>query len=335
MKKLKIAQIGIGHDHAPEILRSIRQQSELFEVVGYALPEVEKDKFSDRLEWPCCQGLSLMTVEEILNDPTIEAVTVETEEVNLTNYALMAAKTGKHLHMDKPGGLDLASFEELIAVLKEKKLVFSLGYMYRYNPAIMQLMQDIRDGKLGDIYSVEAQMNCWHPAEKRQWLETFPGGMMFYLGCHLIDLIYRIQGEPVEVLPMNCCTGIDGVTSEDFGMAVLRYRNGVSFAKTCDVERGGFERRQLVVHGAKGTVELRPLEMQGNFEGQFTGIRRCTSTVWGDPGFHTSTEPCDRYDSMMEGFYRMTQGEMENPYSYNYELALYKLVLKCCGARIK
>ena len=335
MHKLRIAQIGIGHDHASEILRSIRKQADLFEVVGYALPETEQRKFADRLEWPCCQGLPLMTVDEILNDPGIEAVTVETEEISLTDYALMAARAGKHIHMDKPGGLDPVSFEELIFTVKEKKLVFSLGYMYRYNTAITQLMQDIRDGKLGEIYSVEAQMNCWHSAEKRQWLETFPGGMMFYLGCHLIDLIYRIQGEPVEVLPMNCCTGIEGVTSEDFGMAVLRYRNGVSFAKTCDVERGGFERRQLVVHGSKGTVELRPLEQYGNFPGQFTGVRRCASTVWVDPGFRTSTEPCDRYDSMMESFCRITRGEKENPYSYDYELALYKLIMKCCGVEEK
>ena len=331
MKKLRIAQIGIGHDHAMFILNSIRKQTDLFEVVGYALPEVEKVKFADRLNLPCCTELQQMTVEEILNDPTIEAVTVETEEVNLTNYALMAAKAGKHIHMDKPGGLSLETFEELIDTVKAKKLVFSLGYMYRYNPAILQLMQKIRDGELGEIYSVEAQMNCWHDPKKRQWMETFPGGMMFFLGCHLVELIYQIQGEPEEILPMNCCTGIDGVTSEDFGMVVLRYRNGVSFAKTCDVELGGFDRRQLVVTGSKGTVELRPLEMYVNSSEQLiTGMRTCNSTVWENPGVRTNVGTYDRYDAMMESFYQMAQGQKANPYSYDYELALYKLVLKCC-----
>ena len=119
MRKIRIAQIGIGHDHATEILRSIRQQTDIFEVVGLMVPDVEKEKFADRLNWPSCQGLKEMSLEEILNDPTIEAVAVETEEVNLTNYALMAAKAGKHMHMDKPGGLELSTFEELISVLKE------------------------------------------------------------------------------------------------------------------------------------------------------------------------------------------------------------------------
>lgn len=333
MKKIRIAQIGVGHDHAMEILRSIRCQNEFFEVVGYALPEIEKEKFQDR--YSSLNDLKEMTVEEILNDPTIEAVTIETEEVNLTNYALMAAKAGKHMHMDKPGGLVEKDFEELIDIVKQKRLAFSLGYMYRHNPAVRELMENIQSGKLGDIISVEAHMNCWHPVEKRQWLEAFPGGMMFFLGCHLIDLIYRIQGEPEEVLAMNCSTGADGVTAEDFGMAVLRYPHGVSFAKTCDVEMGGFERRQLVVTGTKGTVELRPLEAYGNFEGQYTGVRVCASENWHDPGYRTTTRPEDRYDRMMRVFAKIVRGEMENPYSYDYELKLYKLVLRCCGVNVQ
>ena len=47
-----------------------------------------------------------MTLEEILNDPTIEAVTVETEEIHLTKYAIMAAEHGKMIHMEKPEAVE-------------------------------------------------------------------------------------------------------------------------------------------------------------------------------------------------------------------------------------
>ncbi len=331
MKKLKVAQIGLGHDHAMSAFNSMLKQSELFELACYSLPDVEKEKFPDRMQQAAKAGVPLVSVEEILNDPTIEGVVVETEEVNLTNYALMAAKAGKHLHMDKPGGIGVAQFEELVNEVKQRKLAFSLGYMYRCNTAIQELLEHIKNGDLGEIVSVEAHMSCWYPREKRQWLETFPGGMMFYLGCHLIDLIYQIQGEPLEVLPMNCRTGLDGVTAEDYGMAVLKYEKGVSWAKTAMVERGGFHRRQLVVTGSKGTVELRPLEMSGNYAGQYTGIRVVTSEVWVDPGFQSASRPRDRYDEMMEKYAKMARGEYENPYTYDYELGLYKLIEKCCG----
>ena len=44
--------------------------------------------------------------------------------------------------------------------------------------------------------------------------------MMFFPGCHLIDLIYRIQGEP-KIIPLNRSTGYLGASGEDFGMAIL------------------------------------------------------------------------------------------------------------------
>ena len=78
------------------------------------------------------------------------------------------------------------------------------------------VMEKIKNGELGEIISVEAQMNCTHPATTRQWLENLPGGMMFYLGCHLIDLILRIQGKPKKIMPLNKCSGLEGVTAKDF-----------------------------------------------------------------------------------------------------------------------
>jgi hypothetical protein len=34
---------------------------------------------------------------------------------------------------------------------------------------------------------------------------------------------------------------------------------------------------------------------------------------------------------MMASFAAMVRGEKENPYAYDYELELYKMVLQCCG----
>lgn len=100
------------------------------------------------------------------------------------------------MHMDKPGSASDADFDRLMDLVEEKQLPFQTGYMYRYNPAVVQVMEDYRAGRLGEIYSVEAQMNCLHTVEKRNWLGNYPGGMLYFLGCHLIDLIYAIQGEP-------------------------------------------------------------------------------------------------------------------------------------------
>lgn len=331
MNKIKIAQIGTSaNSHGNYIWKSIIKQKEIFDFVGYALPENEREKFPDRAK--AFDGYNELTVDEILNNPEIEAVAVETEEIYLTKYALMVANAGKHLHMEKPGGVNFADFEKLVEILKSKNLTFSTGYMYRFNPKIQEALAKVKNGELGEIYSVEAHMDCKHPAEVRQWLQNFPGGMMFFLGCHLIDLIYQIQGEPEEIIPFNCSTGYDEVTANDYGMVVFKYKNGVSFAKTCANENGGFLRRQLIICGTKGTIEIKPLEVSAE-GGLYTVMNEAYSIEWNKEWDTSKSEVYDRYDGMMRNFAEMVRGK-KNPYSYDYELGLYKLILKSCGKEV-
>lgn len=332
MRKIRVAQIGIGHDHAPWVLQSIRKQKDIFDVAGIVLPAGEQEKFPHWVAY--YEGLPQLQLEQVLADDTIEAVIIESEEVNLTALALACARAGKQIHMDKPGGMSLREFEQLIDTVRENQLVFHTGYMYRYNPEVARLLRRVKDGELGRIISVEAQMNCFHTPQKRQWLENFPGGMMFFLGCHLIDLILQIQGLPKGVLPLNCSTGADGVTARDYGMAVLAYENGISFAKTNAAERGGFLRRQLVVTGEKETVELKPLETVADYPLHYTDCVACRDADWHKPGQASRCVPYDRYDDMMASFAAMVRGEKENPWSYDYELTLYKTLLRCCGVEV-
>lgn len=332
MKKIKIAQIGTSQNsHGRSIFNSLKKLRDVFDIVGYALPEGEREKFPNCM--PPFDGYPEMTVDEILKRPDIEAVTIETEEIYLTKYAMLAAKHNKHIHMEKPGGTVHSQFKALIDEVRKNKLVFHTGYMYRYNPYVKELMQKLKDEELGEIISVETQMNCIHPYTVRQWLSNFPGGIMFFLGCHLVDLIMQIQGKPENIIPLNTCTGVDGVTAQDFGMAVFEYKNGKSFAKVNAAEHGGYSRRQLVVTGTKKTVEIKPLELYEH-DGMFTRKTEYMSSDWNDTGKTERCDTFDRYDNMMKCFGEYISGKKENPWSYDYELELYETVLKACGVEI-
>ena len=98
MSEIKIAQIGTNRtSHGRDIFECISSMPDIFEVVGYSLPEDERNRFPEKLD--VFEGYREMSVEEILSDKSIQAVTIETEEVNLTKYALLAAKAGKHIHI--------------------------------------------------------------------------------------------------------------------------------------------------------------------------------------------------------------------------------------------
>ena len=329
MRKIRVAQIGTSiYGHGNSIFEAMKKQPDVFEIVGYTFPENERKKFPDMM--PCFDGYEELSLEQILEDETIEAVCIETEEIYLTKYALLAAQHGKHIQMEKPGGLSLEEFEQLIDTMKQTGKVFHTGYMYRYNPTIEGAVQHARSGKLGDIISVEAQMSGWRGEEMTKWLEVFDGGMMFYLGCHMIDLVLRIQGMPKRILTFNKASRYYDTDAKDNCTVIFEYEKGASFIKTSQRERGGFKRRQLVITGTEGTVEIRPLEASVAYPLQYTGYLGTLSDKWSATGEWTKAAVHDRYNDMMRAFAEMVAGEKENPISYDYELELYKTILKCC-----
>ncbi len=327
MKRIRILQVGFRHDHAKPTFESLLRLQSYFEVVGLC----DDDLSGARERIP--NAPAYFTVEEALM-LDIDAVAVECEEERATALAQRFANRGVHVHLDKPASPSYEAFCRLADTLEKQGCVFQMGYMYRYNPAVMDAIARVKRGALGEVFSVEAQMSVRHDKEKRAWLSRFRGGMTYFLGCHLIDLILQIQGMPDAVIPMNASTETDGICSADFGFVILKYARGVSFARACAAEYGGFARRQLVIAGAKGTLALSPLEILDG-ELLYTSVSATLEEngppVWGDGAVRGETPRFNRYDGMMEAFARYICGEEENPYTYAYEKQLFAVLMEGCG----
>ena len=96
-------------------------------------------------------------------------------------------------------------------------------------------------------------------------------------------------------------------------------------------------RRQLVIMGQKGTIEIKPLEIPLNWEHKrymhITRMAEATPPEGGGEAIWTEREsqPFQRYEAMLSAFAAMVRGEIQNPNTLDYELSLFKTVLKCCG----
>lgn len=182
----------------------------------------------------------------------LDAVIVENKETEQAAAALKFARAGFALHVDKPCGGAMQDFDELIRVVKEKRLPFQVGYMYRYNPAVQRALELVRSGRLGDITAVELQMSqCYH-GDMLRFLGDLPGGMMFYLGCHLVDLMLLAQGEPLEVLPFNTASGTEEAGIQDVGFALLRYPHGLPLSRPQPARSAATRGGRWVIAGTRG-----------------------------------------------------------------------------------
>ena len=95
-RRIKIGQIGIGHNHGEAKMRSACKLNDLFEVTGYA--EEDEKWIAQRGGSEVYRKLRRLSVAELLEQS--DAVLVETDVPRLTEYAKLCADAGKHIHMD-------------------------------------------------------------------------------------------------------------------------------------------------------------------------------------------------------------------------------------------
>ena len=328
MKKVRIAQIGTGHPHSTGAAETILNNPEL-ECVGFA--KVTPDYIHPEHRYYLDPGQPYTKMHEYTVDQLLEmdldAVAIECEEEKSTEYAQMFAERGVHIYLDKPGTHGIAAFDKLVETCRSRNLVLKQAYMYRYNPLVQKAREIVRSDALGEIYAVEGQMSLYYPESMCRWIGKHKGGMMYYLGCHMVDLVLQFMGGlPEEIIPMNTSTGQYGCNSENYGFAVLKYPSGASFVKTSCEEANGYNRRQLVICGTKGTIEIKPME-----GGPVNAMKAHAVITVDGKTERVESEPFDRYAPMMQDFVNHVLGRNENPWDYDYEKALFRTVMACCG----
>lgn len=324
---IKLGQIGIGHNHGASKMLAARKFPELFEIVGYA--EESEEWVAKRGTLPAYEGLPRLSVEEVL--ARSDAILVETEVQELTKTAQLCVDAGKHIHMDKPASGTLEEFKHLLDTAREKNLVVQMGYMYRYNPAVQKCLALIDEGKLGQISFINAEMSAYDPPEYKKWLSQFPGAGMYIFGSHLLDLVIRILGEPEKITSFAKHTGLDGVDLPDLTCAILEYPKALARITNSSVEVNGYGRRQFVVCGSKGTVNIVPIERPTRMMYSDLEMGACWHNDVQTQLEVENLPASDRYREMMECFHGYITGEKQNIYTYEHDFMVQKVLSQIVG----
>jgi predicted dehydrogenase len=323
---IKVGQIGVGHAHAAKL--GVFRKSPDYEVVGIVEPDAELRQQAE--PQAAYRELPWMTQEQLLNVPGLQLVLVETRVRDLLAAAEACVAAGKHLHLDKPAGESLSQYRRILDSAARQKLLVQLGYMYRYNPGVVLLRQFLKDGWLGEVFEVHAVMSKVITPEGRKPLAEYRGGIMFELGCHIIDLVVGVLGKPQEVIPypLHSAPIDDGLL--DNMLAVFRYERATATVRSSALEVEGFDRRHLVVCGTEGTFHIQPLDDPA--------ARVALSRPRGkyQPNYQDVTFPkYQRYVGDAADIARVIRGEKEPLCSYEHELAVQTAVLEASGLALQ
>ena len=321
MAKIKYAQIGVGHAHASKI--SVYRESADYDVVGVFEPNMTLRRQAESRN--PYRDLKWLTLEQLLNIPDLKVVGIETRVRDLLKYAKLCVDAGLHIHLDKPAGESFAEYQKIVAVAASKHLAVQMGYMYRYNPAIVMLRDWQQKGWLGEPFEAHTVMSKLVNPATRKSLAEYQGGSMFELGCHIIDLTIGVLGPPtaVHAFPHHSSREQDGLL--DNMLAVFDYPRATATVRSSVNEVEGFARRHFVVCGSEATFHIQPLDAPKarvalrNARGEYR------------KGYQDITFPrFVRYVDDAADLAKIIRGETDADFSYEHDLAVQRAVLQAC-----
>jgi predicted dehydrogenase len=189
-----------------------------------------------------------------------------------------AVEAGKHVFMEKPGGVDPKGIRSVIRTAElagRKRLSVVAGTQRRHSKKYNEIIKRIHDGQIGEIVAAQGYWNGadmlgyweWYEKDGRSdmewqcrswpWFTWTSGDHIVEQHVHNLDVLnWALQAHPVQ------CMGMGGRAVRDLGniydhFAVeYEYPDGVRVSSMCRQITGSTDRIAERVVGTKGAADV-------------------------------------------------------------------------------
>lgn len=200
--------------------------------------------------------------KQMLEAEKPELVAVCTESGKHAAVALDCIDEGCNVIIEKPIALSLADADEIIRRGHEKCVKVCANHQNRFNKSIQKIRAAVDKQRFGRVFYGTAHIRwCrdWEYYSRALWRGTWEqdGGALMNQCIHNIDLLRWMMGNDVaEVVGMTDRLNHDYIEAEDFGIALVKFKNGSygMIEGTTDIYPRNLE-ETLYLFGEKGTVK--------------------------------------------------------------------------------
>jgi predicted dehydrogenase len=224
--------------------------------------------------------------EAVLTDDAIDAVILVTPHLLHTDQIVAGAAAGKHIFTEKPFALSKSEAERAVTAAEAASIMLGLGHNQRYGAPQTVIKSMIDAGELGEVMHMEGNTSHDTLSGEHAWrhdVKQAPGGGLWHMGSHFLDLFQHYVGPITEVYAQ----ALDVIIPRDTASALLTFECGASaYIGNIMVTR---DNRMGNVLGSKGWVKMTsPTSVQIAMRG-------------GDPKT-MELDPVDPVRANMEGF---------------------------------
>lgn len=220
---------------------------------GYQLAgSWERSKKQIQHDYPGTRSFS--SLEDILNDPSIELVVVNTPTNTHFDYTKKALEAGKHVLVEKAFTTNAHEAVELNERARKKDRLLSVYHNRRWDSDYLAVRKVLDERLIGEVVEAQISFDRFNPSIGPKVHREFPGpgaGNLMDLGPHLVDIALVLFGMPEAVFgDLRACR--EGSLVDDYFEVLLYYpRLRVRLHSSYLVRQPG---PGFIIHGTRGTV---------------------------------------------------------------------------------
>lgn len=193
---------------------------------------------------------------EILAREDIDAVTLPLPDQIHCQVTVDSLMAGKHVLCEKPMALNLDDCRKMIDAAKKSGKQLMVGQICRYTDAFIKAKQMVEDGEIGELFFVESEyahdysriggVGNWRVTPERH---PIVGG-----GCHAVDLLRWIAGNPIEVSSYSNHKVLKDWPIQDCIIGIFKFPNDVIGKVMTSVGCKRNYTMRTVLYGTEGTI---------------------------------------------------------------------------------
>jgi len=328
---MRLGMLGMWHTHADGIVRQVAEHPEEFALVGFYDPEGEVVTVRRRTWEPKIPHFRVFDRPDDLLGESLDGVVVEGRVYENLQLARLALESGRPVLLEKPAGENLDEFRRLIELAQRKHRHVQMIYLFRYMSAVLELIDRVRKGELGQVYEFRARLPKDLPSYDRyvQELSRYKGGIFFEMAGHVIDLMVALLGKPSAVTPFLAHHNARPGSFIDDGVAVYGFKSAWGIVEVPALEVAPHSRR-IEVYGTRGACviphlgsghlankEIQPIEVYHDGQPDWERIELPARTL---------------QISDLREFAACVTGKKEPDYSMQHDLIVQETLLRSCGA---
>ena len=216
-------------------------------------------------------GKVYATVDEMLSDPAIDAVSVCVANNMHSNVTIAALKAGKHVLCEKPMATNIEDCERMVQVARECGRYLMIGQNQRFAKAHDEARKLIKQGAIGKVVSFRTTFG--HSGPETWSITPGPGtwffdkkaavmGVLADLGIHKTDLIQYILDDTITAVTARISTidkkYADGspIGVDDNAICIFEMAGGAVGTMTASWTFYGQEDNSTIIYGTEGIIRI-------------------------------------------------------------------------------